>query len=130
MITTRVRSRRSPATRAQSARARSSSSAEPLRPDPGGEILHPGDAYAQTRTAIERALAAAERLGATRDLIVQTRLYFSEEADWRSGVKAHGEIFAGLDPANTTVLVAGLPPEGALVEAELMAWVAQKQGDA
>ena len=89
----------------------------------GGSILHPGDAYAQARVALERALAAAARLGAAREDVVQTRVYFTQDADWRAGVKAHGEIFAGVDPANTTVIVAALPPEGALVEVELQAWV-------
>jgi enamine deaminase RidA (YjgF/YER057c/UK114 family) len=91
---------------------------------PDGAILHPGDTYRQTRVALERALAAAARLGATREDVVQTRMHFTPAADWRAAVTAHGEIFAGAEPTNTTVIVAGLPPEGALVEVELQAWIA------
>jgi enamine deaminase RidA (YjgF/YER057c/UK114 family) len=91
---------------------------------PDGSILHPGDTYGQTRVALERALAAAAKLGAGRDDVVQTRIHFTPAADWRAGVQAHGELFAGAEPTNTTVIVAALPPEGALVEVELQAWVA------
>jgi enamine deaminase RidA (YjgF/YER057c/UK114 family) len=87
-----------------------------------GQILHPGDASAQLRIALERALTAAEKLGATRNDVIQTRLYFTPEAAWQEAVRVHGEVFADAKPANTTVLVAGLPPEGALVEVELQAW--------
>lgn len=88
-----------------------------------GSVLHAGDTYGQTRTAFERALAAAAQLGATREHVVQTRIHFTPEADWRDGVRAHGELFAGAEPSNTTVIVAALPPKGALVEVELQAWV-------
>jgi enamine deaminase RidA (YjgF/YER057c/UK114 family) len=88
-----------------------------------GQILHRGNTYGQVQVALERALAAAEELGALREDVIQTRLFFTPEADWRAGVKAHGEVFAGIEPTNTTLLVAGLPPDGALVEIELQAWV-------
>jgi len=90
---------------------------------PDGQIMHPGDASAQLRVALERAIATAEKLGATREDVVCTRLYFVAAAGWEDAVKVHGEVFAGAEPANTTVLVAGLPPKGALVEVELQAWV-------
>ncbi len=38
-------------------------------------------------------------------------------------MRAHGEAFAGVDPANTTYFVAGFIPEGVLVEVELDAIV-------
>jgi enamine deaminase RidA (YjgF/YER057c/UK114 family) len=84
--------------------------------------MHPGDACGQLRVALERALTAANELGASREDVIQTRLYFTLEAAWEDAVKVHGELFAGAEPANTTVLVAGLPPENALVEVELQAW--------
>ena len=43
--------------------------------------------------------------------------------DWHAAVRAHGEAFAGVDPANTTYFVAGFIPEGVLVEVELDAIV-------
>jgi enamine deaminase RidA (YjgF/YER057c/UK114 family) len=87
-----------------------------------GQALHPGDTYGQTRVALERALAAAQELGAGLGDTLRTRLYFSASADWRDGIRAHREIFAGIDPANTTLIVAGFPAAGALVEVEIDAW--------
>ena len=56
---------------------------------------------------------------------VRTRVYLAPESDWRGAVKAHRELFEGVDPANTTLFVAGFIPEGVLVEVELDAWVAE-----
>jgi hypothetical protein len=38
-------------------------------------------------------------------------------------VRAHHELFDGIDPANTTLFVAGLIPEGTVVEVEVDAWL-------
>ena len=89
----------------------------PLRPD--GAVLYPGDCYAQTREAFRRALEAAERLGASRDDVLRTRVLLAPGADWQGAVRAHREAFAGVNPANTTYFAGGLIPEGALVEVEL-----------
>ena len=92
---------------------------------PDGGALYPGDTYGQTREAFERAMAAARALGASPDDTVRTRLYLSPESDWQEAVRAHREVFEGIDPANTTVYVAGFIPVGVLVEVELDAWVAE-----
>ena len=84
-----------------------------------GRLLHAGDAYAQARTAIGKALAAAAELGAQPQDVLRTRLLLAPGCDWRAAVRAHAEAFAGIDPANTTYFVGGLIPEGALVEVEL-----------
>jgi enamine deaminase RidA (YjgF/YER057c/UK114 family) len=87
--------------------------------DADGVALHPGDAAAQTRAAFEVALRAAAALGATRDDVLRTRIYLAADVDWRGPVEVHGEVFAGVDPANTTLHVAALIPRGCLVEVEL-----------
>jgi enamine deaminase RidA (YjgF/YER057c/UK114 family) len=84
-----------------------------------GSAEHPGDTYAQTREALARALAAVEELGATREDVIRTRVYLTTAAVWREAVRAHAEAFAGVDPANTTLFVAGFIPPGVLVEVEL-----------
>jgi enamine deaminase RidA (YjgF/YER057c/UK114 family) len=91
--------------------------------DGDGRALAPGDAYEQTREALARAVEAVERLGGRREDVVRTRIYLVPEADWQAAVRAHGEAFAGVDPANTTLVVAGLLPQGALVEVEVDAVV-------
>lgn len=87
--------------------------------DASGNALHPGDAYRQTKAALELALAAAHELGAPRERVVRTRLFLAPDCDWREAIKAHRDIFAGVDPANTTLFVERLIPPGCLVEVEL-----------
>ena len=96
---------------------------------PDGSALHPGDTYGQTRDAFERALPAAASLGADVADTVRTRLFLGPGSDWREAVRAHREVFEGVDPANTTLFVAGFIPEGVLVEVELDAWVTDQRSD-
>ncbi len=91
---------------------------------PDGTVLHPGDTYAQTRVALERALAAVQELGGTRETVYRTRVYLVPDAEWQGAVRAHQEAFDGVDPANTTVYAAAFIPLGALVEVEVEAAVA------
>ena len=112
-----VRSRQRPPTAARCGPA-------PRSPS-DGSALHPGDTYGQTREAFERAVSAVRALGGDVRDTVRTRLFLGPERDWREAVRAHREVFQGVDPANTTLFVAGFIPEGVLVEVELDAWVAE-----
>jgi enamine deaminase RidA (YjgF/YER057c/UK114 family) len=91
---------------------------------PDGAVGSPGDTYAQTRRSLERALDAVERLGGRREDVVRTRLYLVPGADWRAAVRAHRELLTGVDPANTTLFVAGFVAPEMLVEVEVDAFVA------
>lgn len=84
-----------------------------------GAALFPGDVYAQTREGFRRALDATEALGGSVSEVIRTRIYLLSGIDWRPAVEAHREVFAGVNPANTTLFVAGFPPDGVLVEVEL-----------
>jgi enamine deaminase RidA (YjgF/YER057c/UK114 family) len=88
-----------------------------------GVVLHSGDVHAQTRAAIAKALEAASELGAEPEDVIRTRLLLAPGCDWEGAVRAHREVFAGIDPANTTWFVGGFIPEGVLVEVELDAIV-------
>lgn len=88
-----------------------------------GTIMHAGDAYAQTREALDRALSAAGKLGAQLEQVIRTRLLLAPGCEWREVVRAHHETFETAPPANTTYFVGGLIPPGALVEVELDAVV-------
>jgi enamine deaminase RidA (YjgF/YER057c/UK114 family) len=90
-----------------------------------GSALHPGDAYGQTREAFGRAVDAVRALGGDVGDTVRTRLFLAPGSDWREAVRAHREVFEGVDPANTTLFVAGFIPDGVLVEVELDAWVGE-----
>ena len=82
-----------------------------------------GDAYTQTDEALRRALAAAAELGAAIGDVLRTRLLLAQGCDWEGVIRAHHEVFEGVNPANTTYFVAGFIPEGVLVEVELDAIV-------
>lgn len=84
-----------------------------------GSVLHPGDLYRQTKAALVKALDAAAELGAGKDDVLRTRLLLAAGSDWQEAVRAHREVFAGTDPANTSYFVGGFIPEGALVEVEI-----------
>ena len=86
-----------------------------------GTTDHPDDTYGQTRSSLERALAAVEQLGGRREDVIRTRLYLAPDADWREAVRAHKELLGGIDPANTTFFVAGFVAEAMLVEVEVEA---------
>jgi enamine deaminase RidA (YjgF/YER057c/UK114 family) len=90
-----------------------------------GRALHPGDTYAQTRDSFERGVAALETFGGGAADVIRTRVYLTPDAEWREAVRAHHELFEGIDPTNTTLFVAGLIPEGSLVEVELDAWLGE-----
>jgi enamine deaminase RidA (YjgF/YER057c/UK114 family) len=90
---------------------------------PDGVALHPGDAYAQTREAIARAVDALGQLDASIGDVIRTRVYLAPDADWRKAIEAHREAFSEVTPANTTVFVAGFIPPDVLVEIELDAVV-------
>ena len=89
--------------------------------DDDGVVLHPGDAYSQSRDAIAKALAAVAELGGSARDVTRSRVYLSPDADWRAAMRAHREAFVDINPANTTVYVHRLLPTGALVEIELEA---------
>jgi enamine deaminase RidA (YjgF/YER057c/UK114 family) len=89
----------------------------------GAGVVHRGDTYGQTLAALEKALAAAAELGASKTMTLRTRLLLAVDADWREAARAHRDVFAGINPANATYFVGGLIPDGALVEVELDAVV-------
>lgn len=88
-----------------------------------GVALHPGDLYNQTKTAFSAALDAVRELGAQPFDVIRTRIFLAPGSDWRDAVRAHGELFASIDPANTTLFAAGFIPEACLVEVEVDAVV-------
>jgi enamine deaminase RidA (YjgF/YER057c/UK114 family) len=90
---------------------------------PGGQILSPGDVYAQARDALKIIGDALADAGASFDDVVRTRIYLSDASMWEAAGRAHGEVFSEIRPANTTLGVSGFIDPAILVEIEVTAIV-------
>jgi enamine deaminase RidA (YjgF/YER057c/UK114 family) len=83
-----------------------------------GLVVHPGDAAAQTRQALEIIGVALERAGFSVNDVVRTRIFVTDISRWDEIGRAHGEVFGDVRPATTMVQVAALIDPAMLVEIE------------
>jgi enamine deaminase RidA (YjgF/YER057c/UK114 family) len=79
----------------------------PIPPDGSAP---PADAYEQARLCLEIIRGALERAGSRLENVVRTRVYLTDASHWEGVARAHGEAFADIRPANTTVVTALLDP--------------------
>lgn len=87
-----------------------------------GQVVHEGDAYAQTRQAIGNVEWALEQAGATLADVVRTRIFVTDISRWQEYGRAHGEAFADTMPATSMVEVSALIDPRMLVEVEAVAY--------
>jgi enamine deaminase RidA (YjgF/YER057c/UK114 family) len=78
----------------------------------------PPDAYGQARRCLEIVLAALADAGAGPEDVVRTRMYVTHAKDFDQVGRAHGEVFGGVRPATTGIVVAALYDPRWLVEIE------------
>ena len=95
--------------------------------EPSGKLHAPGDTYAQTRFILTRIEAALKAVGAEMRHVMRTRAYLTDMAEAGGFVRAHGEVFRGIDPVLTGVQ-AGLTQPGMMVELDVDAIVHDAEG--
>ena len=83
-----------------------------------GNIVGPGDPYAQTIQALKNIEAALRVAGASMSHVVRTRMFVTNIDQWGEIGRAHGEVFGSVRPATTMVEVRRLIAPEMLVEIE------------
>jgi len=92
--------------------------------DENGLVVGEGDAEAQAAFILKKIGKALDQAGASLNDVVRTRMYITD-LSYQDGVgRAHAAVFAGVRPAATMVVVAGLVDPRLLVEIEVDACIA------
>lgn len=95
--------------------------------EPTGKIHAPYDAYAQTRYILSRTEAFLKEVGAELRHVARVRVYLTEMQYAAGFIRAHGEVFKGIDPVLTAV-TAGLTQPGLVVEIDVDAVIHDASG--
>jgi len=91
--------------------------------DPAGGVRHPGDVYAQSIYAFEKATRLLGKHGATMADIVKITAYLVDVRDRADYQKARQVALAGIPalPAHTFLVVSALARPGMLMEIDIIA---------
>ena len=95
--------------------------------EPSGKLHAPGDTYAQSIFILGRIENALKEVGANLTHVVRTRAYLTDLSQAGGFVRAHGEVFKGIEPVLTGV-EAGLTQPGMMVEIDVDAIIHNADG--
>jgi enamine deaminase RidA (YjgF/YER057c/UK114 family) len=95
--------------------------------EPSGKLHAPGDSYAQTLYILGRIEEALRGVGAEMRHVMRTRAYLTDLNNAGGFIRAHGEVFKGIEPVLTGVQ-AGLTQPGMMVEIDVDAIVHDAEG--
>ena len=95
--------------------------------EPTGKIHAPDDGYAQTLYILGRVREFLAEVGAEIRHVARVRVYLTDMKHSAGFIKAHGEVFKGIDPVLTAV-TAGLTQKGLVVEIDVDAVIHDVDG--
>lgn len=95
--------------------------------DDHGKTAGIGDAYAQTRFAIQKIEKILQNAGASLKDVVRTRMLVTDISRWQEYGKAHGEFFKDILPCTSMIEVKGLIDREYLIEIEATAVILNVQ---
>lgn len=95
--------------------------------EPSGKLHAPNDTYAQSIYIFDRIRDVLLELGAELKHVVRTRAFMTNMKTAGEFVRAHGEVFQGINPV-TSGVEAGLTTPGMMIEIEVDAVIHDESG--
>ncbi len=86
--------------------------------DEAGNVVSPGDGYAQAHRCFEIIQTALRELDTDMSSVVRTRMFVTDISKWRDFGRAHHEFFESHPPATSMIEVSGLIDPSMMIEIE------------
>jgi isochorismate pyruvate lyase len=83
-----------------------------------GEVIAPGDAYAQTMQCLEIIDESLAKFGLDRSAVIRTRMFVTDITKWEEYGKAHGQFFRDYPPTTSMYEVSALISMDLMIEIE------------